>query len=30
MKKRLFVRIAAVAASLTGLLLAGGAGFGVK
>jgi hypothetical protein len=30
MKKRLFVRIAAAAASLAGLLLAGGAGFGVK
>jgi hypothetical protein len=30
MKKRLYVRIAAVAASMAGLLLAGGAGFGVK
>ena len=30
MKNRLFVRIAAVAASLAGVLLAGGAGFGVK
>jgi hypothetical protein len=30
MKKKLFVRVAAVASSLVGLLLAGGAGFGVR
>ena len=30
MKNRLFVRIAAVAGSLFGLLLAGGAGFSIK
>lgn len=30
MKKKLFVRVAAVATSLAGLLLAGGAGFGVR
>jgi hypothetical protein len=30
MKKKLFVRVAAVATSLVGLLLAGGAGFGVR
>ena len=30
MKKKLFVRVAAVASSLAGLLLAGGAGFGVR
>ena len=29
-KNRLFVRIAAAIASFTGLLLAGGAGFGIK
>ena len=28
--KKLFVRVAAVATSLAGLLLAGGAGFGVR
>ena len=30
MKKKLFVRVVAVATSLAGLLLAGGAGFGVR
>ena len=30
MKKKLFVRVAAVVTSLVGLLLAGGAGFGVR
>jgi hypothetical protein len=29
MKKKLYVRMAAVATSLVGLLLAGGAGFGL-
>jgi len=30
MKKRLYVRIAAVVASLAGLVFAGGAGFSIK
>lgn len=30
MKKKLIVRVAAVATSLAGLLLAGGAGFGIR
>lgn len=30
MKKKLIVRVAAVATSLVGLLLAGGAGFGIR
>jgi hypothetical protein len=30
MKKRLFVRIATVVASLAGLVVAGGAGFSIK
>ena len=30
MKKKLFVRVVALASSFAGLLLAGGAGFGVR
>jgi hypothetical protein len=30
MKKKLFVRVVAIASSLAGLILAGGAGFGVR
>lgn len=30
MKKKLIVRVAAVVTSLAGLLLAGGAGFGIR
>ena len=30
MKKKLFVRVAAIAASLAGVLLAGGAGFTLR
>ena len=30
MKKKLFVRVVAIASSVAGLLLAGGAGFGVR